>query len=305
MKLKTIFVLAIFSLSLGILFVPNDADARRMGGGRSFGGSSRMLNTAPKPNVAAPTIMQRSTQQNNVTATGAGAVGATRSRGMMGGMFGGLLAGSLIGSMLMGGGFAGGSLLDIILIGGLIFLGYKLFFRRRPQQMQNMARQNTAGQQDLQNNTTPSVQNFQLRTPTTRTDIGSTKTETDEFYAEHFDKAEFLRGAKILYVRLQEAWDKRDLDDIAVFSTEAVMKELRKQKEEDPTPSQTEIIVVNAYLQAIDRDGIFERAAVHFNVRLREDSSSEKTEEVDEIWHFIRNADAKDSWKLDGIQQTQ
>ena len=46
-------------------------------------------------------------------------------------MLGGLLAGSLLGSLLFGGGFNGGGFLDIILIGGLLFLAFKFFSRRR------------------------------------------------------------------------------------------------------------------------------------------------------------------------------
>ena len=42
-----------------------------------------------------------------------------------------------------------------------------------------------------------------------------------------FNQEEFLRGAKMAYTRLQESWDRRDLDDIAQFATPAVLTELR------------------------------------------------------------------------------
>jgi predicted lipid-binding transport protein (Tim44 family) len=118
-----------------------------------------------------------------------------------------------------------------------------------------------------------------------------------------FDTDEFLRGAKAAYTRLQASWDRRDLNDIASFATEDVMRELREQAAEDPNPGRTEIMLVNASLLEVRDEGSLRRVAVYFDVLMREDQRAARPEQVREVWHFVCSTAAGDSWKLDGIQQ--
>ena len=118
-----------------------------------------------------------------------------------------------------------------------------------------------------------------------------------------FDADEFLRGAKMAYTRLQESWDRRDLNDIAQFATPTVMQELESQNAEDPNPSRTELLMVNAQLMSVTNDGPVQRAQVFFDVMMREDPRSQEPTQAREIWHFMRTL-PNGTWKLDGIQQT-
>lgn len=117
-----------------------------------------------------------------------------------------------------------------------------------------------------------------------------------------FDADEFLRGAKMAYSRLQNSWDKRDLDDIAQFATPAVLDAVREQLEAEPTPSTTEVLLVNAQLLGVENDGDEQRAQVFFDVLMRESPDQQAPSSVREVWHFVRPI-AGGSWKLDGIQQ--
>ena len=101
------------------------------------------------------------------------------------------------------------------------------------------------------------------------------------------------------------AWDKRDLSDIAQFSTPAFQKEIQQPAAEDKTPGNTEIMLVNASLLSVDTVGDEQIAQVYFNVLLREDPSQEAPIDVREIWHFVRPASGDGTWKLDGIQQVE
>ncbi len=103
-------------LSLILLFVfalfytwIEQAEARRMGGGRSFPqkSPSQPGQTAPATPTAAPRPF--------------------------GGMLGGLLMGGLIGSLLFGGmhSWGGPGLLDILIIGGLLFFLFRFLKARR------------------------------------------------------------------------------------------------------------------------------------------------------------------------------
>ena len=106
------------------------------------------------------------------------------------------------------------------------------------------------------------------------------------------------------YTRMQASWDKRDLDDIANFATDAVLDELRIQAKEDPNPSQTQIVLINAHLISVEEFGSMDRAQVYFDVLMREDPSQTQPANAREIWHFIRQHETG-TWKLDGIQQIE
>ena len=137
-------------------------------------------------------------------------------------MLGGLLAGSLLGSLLLGGGFNGGGFLDIILIGGLLFLAFKFFSRRRAA-TQGAGQPNAGGFDSLRS--TPGSDSTHQRTAAPQSGKGGFDWEAlttpssgqQPLYQDEpkkpagFDEEEFLRGAKAAYTRLNNAWDKRDL----------------------------------------------------------------------------------------------
>lgn len=281
-------VIAAFFLLFSCFYLPDYADAR-MGGGKSFGSSPRM---------GQPTQMPSQRQAVNPASP------ATPRSGMggMGGMLGGFLAGSLLGSLLSGNGFGGGggSFMDILLIAILAFIGWKLFIRFRNQRM---AQQDGAvpGQfnQPAQRSDTGSIWN-NLR----NTVPGATPQVADpgvDIPAD-FNQEEFLRGAKMAYTRMQKSWDNRDLADIAHFATPAVMRELQAQAAQDPGPSRTDLLQVNAELVGVEPEGDNLRAQVLFDVLMRDGPSQANPENVREIWHFLRIG-KNGNWKLDGIQQ--
>lgn len=312
--LSTALVLVMLAFAYG------EADAARIGGGRSFGGRPSMSQpyTKPLPSTSSSVNQQTNRQgqqqmANNASPAGRGLFGG------MGGMLGGLLAGSLLGSLLFGGGFNGGGFLDIILIAVLLFLAFKFFGSRRRAATQGAGQPNAGGFDALRG--TPDPEPMQQRTATpqepqnrggfdwnalTTPPTGQQKLYQDEVKKpSDFDEEEFLRGAKAAYSRLNKAWDKRDLSDIGQFSTPAFLKELQQQAAEDKTPGNTEIMLVNASLVSVDTVGDEQIAQVYFNVLLREDPSQETPIDVREIWHFIRPASGEGNWKLDGIQQVE
>ncbi|MFR1532800.1 MAG: hypothetical protein ACLSTO_03500 [Bilophila wadsworthia] len=96
-----------------LAFAYGEADAARIGGGRSFGGRPSMSQpyTKPLPSNPSSSFNQQTNRQSQQMANS-----VAPSRGLFGGM-GGMLAfaGSLLGSLLFGGGFNGGGFLDIII----------------------------------------------------------------------------------------------------------------------------------------------------------------------------------------------
>lgn len=286
--------------------MPDMAEAARMGGGRSFGSRPAMRSPAAPP----ATTMQRQAQTN--AAQRQNAVGQP-NRGFLGGMggiFGGLLAGTLLGSLLSGGGFSGGGLLDILILGLVIYLAYRFLIRRRagsPAPAPAAAAGADGGM--VQTPVLQKVSTSQYADVSSGSGAaqawgglsGGAAAQGPQIPAG-FDTEEFLQGAKLAYNRLQASWDKRDLNDIAQFATPAVMEALREQLAQEPEPSRTEIILVNAQLLEVTEDGADERAQVYFDVLLREDPQQQTPSNAREIWHFVR-ARTNGTWKLDGIQQ--
>lgn len=270
-----------------------------MGGGRSFGSSPTMRQAAPAPR---PQMQQPQAQRPFSNPAPAPARPST-GMGAMGGLFGGLLAGTLIGSMLGGGhtavaGGGGGGLgfiFDLILLGILGFIGYKLYQRfKANQQVQQPSYEQSYGYGQPQDGMQYQDSSY---TGSGSNTFGGPNVPPD------FNVDEFLQGAKAAYVRMQSSWDRRDLDDIAQFATPAVMDELRNQMKEDPNPSRTELITINVQLMGVTTDAGIQRAQVYFDVLMREDQNQVRPEPAREIWHFIR-ALPDGTWKLDGIQQT-
>lgn len=122
-----------------------------------------------------------------------------------------------------------------------------------------------------------------------------------------FDSEDFLQGAKLVFTRLQQSWDRRDIDDVALFTTPHVLEEIRSQAQEDPEPSITEILLINANILEVTEEDGQQQVMVFFDVLLREDPEQEVPISVREVWHFTRPVYGQSSamWLLDGIQQVE
>lgn len=289
MKLSAI--LASLFLLFAAISIPDYSDAARMGGGRSFGSRPSMSQPAQRP-------MQRQTTPG-AAAQAPGKTGMFG--GMAGGLLGGLLAGTLLGSLFSGNGMGGGGgFMDLILIAILAFIGWKLYQRFRA----NRAAQSAGGGGLFNNPMQRSAPQEADWRPASSPAAGPIPAAIDPAVdvPAGFDANEFLRGAKMAYTRMQQSWDKRDLNDISQFATPTVMRELQAQAAQDPAPSRTEIMMVNAELVGMEPEGDNLRAQVYFDVLMREDPSQPAPENVREIWHFLRIG-KNGNWKLDGIQQ--
>ncbi len=118
MKSSVYAIVMAFVLSISLGGFSADVEAKRFGGGKSFGKSFSVPKSSTSPASAATTGNKR---------------GGLLGGGMMGGLMGGLLAGGLF-AALMGGAFDGLALGDILLFALVGFLIYKLFIAPKRQQ---------------------------------------------------------------------------------------------------------------------------------------------------------------------------
>ncbi len=274
----------ILGLSLILLTMPDLADAKRLGGGGSFGSKPSYSKSFSKPAPAPSSPTQQA-------APGASPMGG---RGMFGGMLGGMLMGGLLGSMLFGGAFSGISFIDILLIGGGLFLLFRFLRSRQP------AMQPAGGPAGRQPAGQPGAAWDNLRSAGQQTQAATVNVPPG------FDAKEFLDGAKAAYVRLQGAWDARDLDDLRQFTSDEVFEVIKGQAAEDPAPGRTEILLLEARLLEVKALGNQTVATVLFDAMLREGDPTSPAEQVREAWHFSRYETGGSShWVVEGIQQLE
>ena len=297
-KTTSVLLAVFFLLFASVEF----AAAKRLGGGGSMGNrQSFSSSTTPRPSMAPPAGGLNSPQSG-----AANPGGGFFSRPGIGGMFGGLLVGGLLGSMLFGGGHGGGGpgLLDMLLIGGGLFLLFKFLRARRaataggPGVGQPMARSYESE---------PLGQARQAAAggwSNLGADPSGPAGPTGPDLPPGFDAEEFLAGAKTLFARLQRSWSSRNLADIETFATPAFMADVRQQAADDPTPTPTDVLLVDAKLLEVRSQGGMTIASAYFDTLLREDPKAGQPEQVREVWHFVRREGvAGDAWKLDAIQQ--
>jgi predicted lipid-binding transport protein (Tim44 family) len=118
-----------------------------------------------------------------------------------------------------------------------------------------------------------------------------------------FDVNGFLRNAKVHFHRLQESWDRRDLEDLSEFTTPEVFAELRTQLSEQPRDAaRNEVAALDAELLGIDEGLSDWLASVRFKGAMRE-AGAGATEPFEEIWNLSKRKDGRSGWLLAGIQQ--
>lgn len=272
----------LIALTLLLFTWPDLADAKRMGGGGSFG-SKPSYSKPAAPTKDSPAMAKQS------------APNAPSRFGGLGGMFGGLLMGGLLGSMLFGGGaFTGPGMLDILLLAVGGFLLFK-FIKSRRVATANSAPYAYAGNVETQNSATHGGWGHQHVEP---------QTPQRPVMPLGMDEHEFLKGAKALYTRMQASWDRRDIDDIKQFASPEVYEEIARQAVLDPAHGRTEILMVEARVLEARSTGTETVISVLFDAMLREDDANAPAEQIREIWHIRRDESASSpQWTLEGIQQ--
>ncbi len=293
-----------------------DAQARRFGGGKSFGGKS----SYGSPFRRSTTRSAKTPSQRQAAAHNQSARTAMSRRGGLMGMLGGLALGGLLGSLLFGGAFENFNMFDMLTFGLIAFVLYKIFASRRPRPAyQNGA---TGGYHEDVQDRQPGFgyertdrpdqnrgfetdlmfdKNKQASTRSNELDDDADFSETS--IPDGFDTANFLNGAKAAYKQLQKAWDSNELAEIRGLTTDKVFAEIQDQLREQGGTNRTEILKLDAELLDVREIGTEMEATVMFDAIMREEEL-ERPEQVREIWHFIKPINSRTpKWLLDGIQQ--
>jgi len=283
----TLSALAVMVFSTMMLSLPDQADAKRLGMGSSFG------KTFNKPQTS-PSMNQNFSQKQAVpgkSSTGS----ASPARGGMMGMLGGLALGGLLGAMFFGGAFEGINLFDMLIVGAIIFFVFFLLRKKAPASNPAYA---YAGQQQV-----PHEEAFTASAESAQSSGGvSLRPDID---ASHFTAA-----ARDIFIRMQKAWDAHDMDDIKSFCTAEVAQRVASDLQH-AGHNKTEVAMLQADIVDSWIESELEWVAVHFTAMLREQSldtegnvTEESSGETTETWIFRHDPASNDpTWFLAGIQQ--
>lgn len=281
-------------MTLGLGAAHFDAEAKRMGGGKSFGMQRQSAPPAKAPPAAA-------------AAPAAGAAAASPGRSWMG-PIAGLAAGLGLMALASHLGFGEG-MANMLMIGLLIAAAIALFgfiMRKRAMAQQGGAGGLAYASAGANRQSTPDV--HALRTPVNAgggSMIGSSLGGgVVSSIPADFDVQGFERNAKVNFIRLQAANDAGNLDDIRAFTTPEMFAELQMDLSERGAASQhTDVLRVDANVLEVEEGDNRYVVSVRFTGETRE-NGAELTESFDEIWHLTKPRQGNGGWLLAGIQQS-
>ncbi|WGW01357.1 TIM44-like domain-containing protein [Vibrio sp. YMD68] len=283
------------------------AEAKRFGGGKSFGKSFK---TAPAPK-------QQTTNTSNVSRDQGAAQKTSRKSGLMGGLMGGLLAGGLL-AAFFGGAFEGIQFMDILIMGLIAFLAFR-FLRGMlgaKQGSMNQARQQPAYGGAGQKFEQPNVHNFEQQ-PNTAASHTATNAATNSstggfgFGAQNdvpfnfppsFDQAGFVNGSREHYRILQGAWNHNQLDTIEEYVSPSLFEDLKAERAKAEGDQHTDVMYVDAEIVRADCDATKAQLSLQFSGRYR-DTVEGVEEDIEDIWHLERDLTQPNApWLIVGIQ---
>jgi predicted lipid-binding transport protein (Tim44 family) len=321
--MKKMFASALVVLFAVVTSAASVAEAKRLGGGGSFGKKSAPVNRQATPpaqqNTAPAQPAAPAAAPAAAGAAGTAAAASSRSKwlGPVAGIAAGLGLAALFSSLGLGDELASllGSLLMVaLLVMAGLFLwrmlrGAKSASERTPQpayagRMMGPNTLNGLGNEGSANPLPSAPVKFEPSSPVTATAPAShAPASAQNAVPSDFDSEAFLRNAKVYFVRLQAAWDAGNLNDIREFTSPEMFAEISLQvQERGPAPNQTDVVTLNAELLGVETSAVEHLASVRFYGMIREQIGA-PAESFDEVWNLSKPVAGNTGWVLAGIQQ--
>ncbi|MBK7002014.1 MAG: Tim44 domain-containing protein [Rhodoferax sp.] len=311
-----------FLLALMLALTTLQADAKRLGGGKSVGQQSSNVTqreaTPPPPPAQAPAASPTTAPKRPWGA-------------MLGGLAAGLGLAWLANSLGMGEGF--GQVLMLVMLALLVVAGIGWFMRRRAANAKAPFAFQGAGNMPLSDARTYRAENvgndasarpwerssmgFEADKPPTGSMIGSGLSGSQSWgVPAGFDAEGFLKAAKTNFVNLQAAWDRFDLSTLRAMMTDAMLREIQAQLAEHQaqpgnSANHTEVVMLEAHLLGIEEKAGEYMASVEFSGMIREDASAGPNP-FREVWNMTKPVNAthtvngnSSGWLVAGVQALQ
>ena len=303
--MKRILAAVLVVVATTSLLAVTSAEAKRLGGGSSLG----MKRAAPPPSPAAPAAAPQSAPAPAGTAAPPAPPPAAGGFSKWLGPLAGLGIGAGLMAMFGGGAMGGaiGSMFAMLALAALAFFVFQMFRRKSATaQSPSMHYAGAAPVEAprLHTATVNPVADFPVSGGSGLSATSPAPIVEPSRYPQGFDAEEFVRQAKISFIRLQAANDTKDLRDIRDFTTPELYAELAMQiQERDNTPQRTDVVKLNAELleAATEQDRII--ASVRYTGIIREDAVGDAAP-FSETWHVVKDLKhPTPTWHIAGIQQ--
>ena len=281
------FLMALIA-ACGLALVTVDVEARRLGGGKSFG---MQRNTQQQAAPKAPAQQQQ--QQAAGTPAQQPAAAATGNKWL--GPLAGLALGAGLMALFMNNGI-GGVLMGLLLLAAIAGIAVMVFRALRGRA--NAPLQYAGGAQGNEQQPLSSLPGSGAAAHSV-----AAATATTGRWPADFNAAEFLRHARLNFVRLQEANDARDSTALADFLTPDVLAEVQQQwQAEGAAQGKTEVVTLESEVLDVVTEGLLYIVSVHFSGLIREGTGAE-AQPFAEIWHLEKPLRGSTGWLVSGIQQ--
>lgn len=273
-----------------------DAEAKRLGGGSSFGmkRDSSVMQRSASPAPAAPSQQaapRPATPPAAAPAPTPQPSGMSRWLGPIAGIAAGIGLAALLSHFGLGEGMAS-MLMMVLLAVGVVFL-FRLLFRR-PQAQPAMQYAGSGAPASFEPVAAPAAEAAASAAPAAAVNVPA-----------GFDVEGFLRQAKVNFIRLQAANDAGNLDDLREFASPEFFAEIKLQMNERGGKAQTtDVMQLDAALLDLTTEEKRYIASVRFHGTLREEANA-APESFDEVWHLTKPVDGSSGWVVAGIQQFQ
>ena len=310
-------------LTAFLLFAGVNAEAARLGGGKSMGKQSGNVTQRE----AAPSAPAQGV--GNSAARPAPAAAPAAPRRPWGAMLGGLAAGLglawLAHSMGMGEGFGQILMFALLAFGVMMLIG--AFMRRRQAAQSPFAFQGAGNMggveprpyrpENVGNDASarPWEQNAAHYDAAPATGgasgsmIGSALLGSQTWgVPAGFDSEGFIKAAKANFITLQAAWDKSDISSLRAMMTDSMLLEIKTQLSEREThtgaqPNHTDVQALEARLLGIEELADEYMASVEYTGMIREDAASSPSP-FREVWNMTKSKNGG-GWLVAGVQALQ
>lgn len=277
-RFMTVFLALCLGLTLSL-----DANAKRMGSGKSFGAApshqtSQRRQAAPSATAAAPM---------------AGKAAATSGASKWLGPLAGLAAGGLLASMFMGDGFQGMQIFDMLIIALIAFLAFRFIASRRKQQAQPAMAGGVPYQREMPQSAPASI-------------FGGSSAASGKAPIKApawFNETSFVNAGREHFLSLQQHWDANEMDKIAEFTTPQLQAFLQKERADLGDAFQsTYIDNLEVQLDGLDDQADKTIATLTFS-GIEKTSRFDQGEAFSESWRMERAHGDNQPWLIAGMRQ--
>jgi predicted lipid-binding transport protein (Tim44 family) len=308
---------ALFALVLSIgMTAALDAEAKRLGGGRSGGMQRQNISAPAKPaggGQGAPGQAAPVAGSPAVAGAPAAAAAAAPKRNWMGpvaGLAAGLGLAALASYLGFGEALANMMMIGLIVMAVLFVVGLVLRKRALGQAGALAGAGGASGRQEPQQSayrsfeTRPLQQGGSLIGSRIAGALGSPRADGQPTgIPADFDAATFARNAEAQFIALQNANDARDLDRLRGYLTPEMFELVRADIDtRGHAPQKTEVFGLQAQVLDVAQEETHYVVSVRFTGSVR-DQHGEVPEDLDEIWHLTKPRAGQGGWVIAGIQQ--